>query len=188
MAITKGIIDMMEGNIRVITAPGAGTEVIINLSLEIVDEARLADDAAQQAEKGADIDFDFSSVHLLLVEDNLINREIATAILTDTGFTLETAVNGQEAVDMVAASQPGYYDLILMDVQMPVMGGYEATRMIRALDDPLLADIPIVAMTANAFTEDIRAAEEAGMNGHIAKPIDIPKMIRTIVDVLQERA
>ena len=188
MAITKGIIDMMEGNIRVITAPGVGTEVIINLSLEIVDEARLADDAAQQAEKGADIDFDFSSVHLLLVEDNLINREIATAILTDTGFTLETAVNGQEAVDMVAASQPGYYDLILMDVQMPVMGGYEATRMIRALDDPLLADIPIVAMTANAFTEDIRAAEEAGMNGHIAKPIDIPKMIRTIVDVLQERA
>lgn len=71
---------------------------------------------------------------------------------------------------------------------MPVMGGYEATRMIRALDDPLLADIPIVAMTANAFTEDVRAAEEAGMNGHIAKPIDIPKMIRTIVDVLQERA
>jgi CheY-like chemotaxis protein len=108
-------------------------------------------------------------------------------ILTATGFTLDTAVNGQEAVETIAASQPGYYDLVLMDIQMPVMNGYEATRAIRALDDAELSGIPIVAMTANAFAEDKKDAEDAGMNAHIAKPIDIEAMMETIQNVLNER-
>ena len=184
MAITKGIVDLMDGTIRVDTEPGAGTEVIIDLDFELVDEALVADEASEKGKVGIS-DYDFSKTNLLLVEDNEINREIATAILVETGFSLETAENGQEAVDMVSASRPGHFDLILMDVQMPVMDGYEATRAIRALADPALAGIPIVAMTANAFAEDIQAAKDAGMNAHIAKPIDISVMIETIAGVLR---
>lgn len=184
MAITKGIVDLMGGTIRVDTEPGAGTEVIIDLDFELVDEALVADEASEKGKVGIS-DYDFSKTNLLLVEDNEINREIATAILVETGFSLETAENGQEAVDMVSASRPGHFDLILMDVQMPVMDGYEATRAIRALADPALAGIPIVAMTANAFAEDIQAAKDAGMNAHIAKPIDISVMIETIAGVLR---
>ena len=118
--------------------------------------------------------------HILLAEDNELNQEIATAILTEAGFTVEIAANGQLAVDMLRDVQPGYYDLILMDVQMPVMDGYAATQAIRALDDPKLASIPILAMTANAFEEDRQAALRAGMNGHIAKPIDIDTLFETL--------
>ena len=100
------------------------------------------------------------------------------------GFRVETAENGQEAVNLVRASSPGYYDAILMDIQMPVMDGYEATRAIRGLEDRALADIPILAMTANAFKEDIEASEEAGMQAHIAKPIDVGAMLNTLRNVL----
>ena len=127
---------------------------------------------------------DFSNMRLLLVEDIDVNREIATMILTEAGFAVETAVNGKEAIAKVAASTPGYFAAVLMDIQMPVMNGYEATQAIRALDNPALADIPIVAMTANAFSEDIKTAEKAGMNGHIAKPLDVPKMMETLADIL----
>ncbi len=184
MAITKGIIDLMGGTIRVDTAPGAGTEVIIDLEFELVSE-ELVIEASPDGKERTDVSgCDFGRTRLLLVEDNEINLEIATTILSETGFMLETAVNGKEAVDMVAASKPGHFDLVLMDVQMPVMDGYEATRAIRALDNPAVANIPIVAMTANAFTEDIQAAKNAGMNAHIAKPIDISGMIATITEVL----
>ena len=121
---------------------------------------------------------------LLLVEDNEINREIAVMILTQTGFIVETAKNGKIAVDMVSASDPGYYDAVLMDIQMPVMNGYEATGAIRALENRELASGPIVAMTANAFKEDEQAAADAGMQAHIAKPLDIDKMIQTLSGVL----
>ena len=129
---------------------------------------------------------DFSGKRLLLVEDNMINMEIAQMILTQLGFVIETAENGQIAVDMVSASEPGYYDLILMDIQMPVMDGYTATKTIRVLKNRKLAQIPIVAMTANAFAEDIRTSEEAGMQGHIAKPIDVNVMIQTLTNVLRD--
>jgi CheY-like chemotaxis protein len=99
---------------------------------------------------------------------------------------VETAENGQVAVNMVAASQPGHYDAILMDIQMPVMDGYEATRAIRALEDRKLAGIPILAMTANAFREDVEAAKEAGMVAHIAKPVDVQKMLAILKNVLLE--
>ena len=106
------------------------------------------------------------------------------AILGDAGFTTEVANNGQIAVDMLKKSEPGYYKLILMDVQMPVMGGYEATRTIRQLENKQLASIPIIAMTANAFEEDKKEALECGMNGHIAKPIDIAVLLSTLDKIM----
>jgi len=121
---------------------------------------------------------------ILLVEDNELNQEIATAILEEAGFQVETAKNGQQAVEKVAQSRPGYYQLALMDVQMPVMNGYEATRRIRGLEDPELANLPILAMTANAFEEDKQEALSAGMNGHIAKPIDISSLLETLDSML----
>lgn len=124
------------------------------------------------------------SGRILLTEDNELNREIAEAILTEAGFEIETAEDGSVAVDMLARSEPGYYKLILMDVQMPIMNGYDATKKIRALDNKDLANIPILAMTANAFEEDKQAALESGMNGHIAKPIDVNKLMATLDKVL----
>ena len=124
------------------------------------------------------------SGRILLTEDNELNQEIAVAILQDAGFTTEIAGNGQLALDMVKNSEPGYYQVVLMDVQMPVMNGYEATRKIRALENKELASIPILAMTANAFEEDKQEALKNGMNGHIAKPIDINKLLETLDGIL----
>ena len=134
-------------------------------------------------EQEADIDSARAASHtgrILLVEDNELNQEIATAILSEAGFQVETAENGQEAVAKVEQSQPGWYQLVLMDIQMPVMNGYEATRRIRRLEDHKLANIPILAMTANAFEEDKQQALRSGMNGHIAKPINIEKLLETL--------
>ncbi len=127
----------------------------------------------------------FYTGRILLVEDNELNQEIATAILEDEGFTIEVAYNGKKAVEMIENSEPEYYQLILMDVQMPVMNGYEATRKIRNLKNKNLASIPIFAMTANAFEEDKQEALRSGMNGHIAKPIDIGKLLKTLEKVLK---
>ncbi|MCM1106753.1 MAG: response regulator [Blautia sp.] len=119
---------------------------------------------------------DYSNARLLLVEDNILNREIAREILKMAGLRPDEAENGREAVEKFAASEPGYYDLILMDIQMPLMNGYEATKAIRALNHPDAAKIPIVAMTADAFVEDIEAARAAGMNDHLSKPIELKKL------------
>ena len=123
---------------------------------------------------------DLTGKRILLVEDNLINQEIAKEILAMTGAAVDTAENGKEALETFAASPAGCYDLVLMDVQMPVMGGYEATAAIRQLERADAASIPIYAMTANTFAEDIAKAKKAGMNGHIAKPIDIGSLMRTL--------
>ena len=117
---------------------------------------------------------------ILLAEDVELNQEIAVAILEDAGFTAEVAENGQIAVDMISRSEPGYYQLVLMDIQMPVMNGYEATKAIRRLENKNLASIPIFAMSANAFEEDRRESLKCGMNGHIAKPIDIDRLLDTL--------
>ena len=121
---------------------------------------------------------------ILLAEDNELNQEIAATILGDAGFEVEIAGNGQIAVDMLQKSEPGYYQVILMDVQMPVMNGYEATKSIRAMENKELASIPIVAMTANAFEEDKQEALKSGMNGHIAKPIDIDVLFGVLREIL----
>ena len=189
MSITKSIVDLMGGSIEVITAPGTGTTIVIHLKLK---KAEQQDMEAEQPEKGEaaeeekeSADTDFTGKRVLLVEDNMINMEIANAILTDIGLTVETAENGRIAVDMVSASEPGHYDAVLMDIQMPVMDGIEATREIRALKNKELANIPILAMTANAFKEDELAVLQAGMQAHIAKPVDVEQLKKALASVLQ---
>ena len=127
---------------------------------------------------------DFKDKHILLVEDNELNREIAQEILREYGLKVDTAENGAVAVEKVSAAAPGSYDLILMDVQMPVMDGYTATRTIRALDDPARAKLPILAMTANAFDEDRRNALESGMDGFLSKPIVIGDLVQELHKIL----
>jgi CheY-like chemotaxis protein/anti-sigma regulatory factor (Ser/Thr protein kinase) len=127
----------------------------------------------------------FSGKRVLLVEDNYVNQMIAETVLTEANLCVEIANDGTEAVEMVKAAPAGYFDIILMDIQMPKMDGYEATKLIRALEDKEKAGIPIIAVTANAFEEDRRAALEAGMNGHLAKPYDIPAMLGTLTALLK---
>ena len=132
-------------------------------------------------------DFNFKNKHILLVEDNELNSEIATEILTEYGFIVDTAENGAEALEKVSTSKPGTYDLVLMDVQMPVMNGYEATKCIRKLKDPALANISILAMTANAFDEDRRKALESGMDGFLSKPIVIEELVQALKNKFTDR-
>ncbi|MDE7454142.1 MAG: response regulator, partial [Clostridia bacterium] len=127
----------------------------------------------------------FDGKRLLLVEDNELNQEIAQSILEDVGFIIDTADDGSVAVERMKEMPAGTYDLILMDVQMPIMNGYEATKAIRALDDPAKAATPIVAMTANAFEEDRKAAMDSGMNGFAAKPIEIENLMKTLENLLK---
>ena len=196
MAITKSIVDMMGGTIDVNTASGEGTEFIIRLSFRLqsgknipsgdgagdeVDSPKVSDGVSVGKSQTKQIDF--SKLRVLLVEDMMVNREIATMLLTNLGFTIETAENGKEAVDKVSSADVGYYDLVLMDIQMPVMDGYEAAAAIRALPGEE-AQVPIIAMTANAFSEDVKKAHDAGMNAHIAKPIDVNVVTNTITEVL----
>ena len=129
---------------------------------------------------------DFQGKRLLLVEDNELNREIALEILGEHGFHIDTAENGAEAIEKVSASRPGDYDLVLMDIQMPVMDGFEATRRIRLLEQPEQASVPIIAMTANAFDEDRKAAWECDMNGFISKPLDLNELVHVLNTVLGE--
>ena len=132
-------------------------------------------------------DFNFKNKHILLVEDNELNSEIATEILTEYGFIVDTAENGAEALEKVSTSKPGTYDLVLMDVQMPVMNGYEATKCIRKLKDPALANISILAMTANAFDEDRKKALESGMDGFLSKPIVIEELVQALKNKFTDR-
>ena len=182
LSITKSIVDLMGGTIEVLTAPGSGTEMIVHLKFRLAEEKDISEASVNEEEQEKEVDF--SGMRILLVEDNEINMEIAKMILDQMGFEIETAENGKIAVDKLKEHEPGFYDGILMDIQMPVMDGYTATRTIRQMDDPALADIPVIAMTANAFEEDVRASFEAGMQGHIAKPIDVAVMKQTLADIL----
>ena len=184
MAITKKIIDQMDGTIDVATAPGRGTEFIVRLGFEIAEDT--GEEPESNAEAAEYADKDIAGLKLLVVEDNTINREILLTMLEAYGIATDAAENGREAVDAVIAGGPGYYDAVLMDVQMPVLDGYEATVEIRALPDPDLAAIPIYAVTANAFGEDVQKAADIGMNGHLAKPID-PEKLREILAEIATR-
>ena len=200
MAICKGIVESMGGTIDINTEQGVGTEVIIHLSLHLQDDDinAVVSENSNLSEKTASedrrnkfesddtllVELDPTDKRLLVVEDNELNMEIACEILEEAGFNVERAVNGREAVRMVALSEKGYYDAILMDVQMPVMDGYEATSRIRGMQDLDHAGIPIVAMTANVFEEDMRKCLEAGMDAFIAKPVDTKTVIRTLTPVL----
>ena len=179
LAFTKSIVDRMGGAIEVLTAPGSGTQFILRLKFRLAEEKE-----AVQSEAPDGSAADFTGKRLLLADDNLINMEIADMILRGTGFAVDQAENGQIAFDKVASSAPGTYDLILMDIQMPVMDGYTAARVIRAMEDPRCARIPITAMTANAFAEDRQAALDAGMQAHITKPVDVSALTRTLTELL----
>ena len=184
MAITKKIVDMMDGTIEVLTEQGKGSEFIVTLNLPLLtglDPVPADPKPCACAERA-------KSTRLLLAEDNMINREIANELLSGMGFQVENAENGERAVRMVMESAPGYYSAVLMDIQMPVIDGYEAARAIRELPEAGLSKIPIIAMTANVFKEDEEAAREAGMQGHIAKPLDVDAMRRTIMEVLGSRS
>ena len=180
MSITKSLVDMMHGAIAVESEKGKGTVFTVDLTLALDAEGTGAREA--QAEKDAHLHprHSMHGASILLVDDNDLNREIAITLLEDEGFSVEYAVNGQEAVDMLKASGADYFQLVLMDVQMPVMNGYEATRAIRALDDERLARIPILAMTADAFEEDRQKALRCGMDGHLTKPIEIEKLFEAL--------
>ncbi len=187
LSITKSIVDLMGGTIEVVTAPGSGTQIIIRLKLKLAEQDDLVAVQGDGGTNGEDeAPVDFSTKRLLLVEDNEINREIALMVLKQAGFQVETAENGQVAVDKVSASDAGYYDAVLMDIQMPVMDGLAAARAIRALPNAKLAGIPILAMTANAFKEDEEASRAAGMQAHIAKPIDTDVLMKTLAGVLHD--
>ncbi|MBR5337815.1 MAG: response regulator [Lachnospiraceae bacterium] len=173
MSIVKRLVELMGGTIGIESEKGKGTKVTICFTMRLCSE-KVEND--QGSAKGLDM----SGMRVLLAEDNEMNREIARIILEEAGLTVEEAVDGFYAVEKVACSQPGYYDFILMDVQMPRINGYEATRQIRQLPDPKLANIPIIAMTANAFGEDKDKALDAGMNAHIPKPIDFRKLFETL--------
>lgn len=155
----------------------------LNLTLKRVFKEKVSENSSP---KTISVQESFSGKRILLVEDIDLNREIATVILEESGFIVESAENGQEAYDMVRSSEPGYYSFVLMDIQMPVMNGYDATRAIRKLENKKLSDIPIIAMTADTFEEDKKTADEAGMNGHIGKPINIPLMLETLKEVLKK--
>lgn len=186
MAITKNIVDMMGGTIEVESQKGVGTEFIIRLELRLQAEAGVANEDGTKQHGHAEGGTEFAGKRLLLAEDNELNREIACMLLSKYGFVIDTAENGQEAVDLVAASAPDYYDLVLMDIQMPVMDGHEATRKIRSLENKVLAKVPVVAMTANAFDEDRKAAKECGMNGFISKPINMQEVVQALRMCLQD--
>ena len=174
-AITKSIVDLMGGTIDVVTQKGEGTEFIVRVSFKLVENPpQIIEEPAQVEE---DLTENISSAKILLVDDIEVNREIAMMMLSQFDFEIDTAVDGKDAVEKAAKKS---YDLILMDVQMPVMNGYEAAQEIKKSGDR----VPIIAMTANALPEDIKRAQEAGMADHIAKPLDLPKMMATINRVL----
>ena len=183
LAITKRLVEELGGAITCRSEPGKGSEFVCTYTLRTGTAADAAPELPESGER-----LHAAGRRVLLVEDNALNREISREILSGAGFLVEEADDGDAAVEKVRRSAPGHYDLILMDVQMPRMDGYEATRRIRALPDPQLSHIPILAVTANAFAEDRQAALEAGMDGHIAKPVSVQALELAIARLLSRRS
>ena len=180
MGIVKRLIDMMGGDIFIESKPGEGTKVTVTLDFRLADKNDLqASESEGQSLKAASL----QGKRILLAEDNELNSEIATELLVDAGMYVDCASDGNICINMLTKAESGYYDAVLMDVQMPNMDGFAATRAIRALEDKEKSRIPVIAMTANAFEEDKRKCEEAGMDGFIPKPLDIKQLIAELVRV-----
>ena len=179
MAITRSIVDLMGGSISVESASGKGTRFEVVLELPIDIEADTAQ-KAQALPEEEDAVSPLSGMKFLCAEDNALNAEILQMLLETRGASCTICSNGQEIVDAFASVKPGDYDMILMDVQMPVMDGLDATRRIRNGENPLGRTIPILAMTANAFLEDMQKSKEAGMDEHLSKPVDISALEQTV--------
>ncbi|PNV62781.1 hybrid sensor histidine kinase/response regulator [Clostridium sp. chh4-2] len=182
MAIAKSMLDLMGGTITVESALDKGSTFTVDVEFELAEGWESQEDKNEQ-EDNKKKRFDFTGKRVLIVEDNEINEEILEELLHMEGALTESAGNGQEAVDKWEESSPEYYDLILMDVQMPVMNGYEAAAVIRSQDRPDAKTIPIIALTANAFSEDRNRALAAGMNAHVTKPIDMTKLYDVLGEV-----
>ena len=175
LAITKRYVELMNGTISVQSAKGAGTAFTVELPFELAREEDMKKSAAPEFSP------DICGLHILLAEDNDLNAEIAVTQLESRGLCVTRSRDGKEAFELFRDSPCGYFDLVLMDIMMPVMDGYEAARAIRAEENRAdAATVPIIAMTANAFTEDVRAALDAGMNAHIAKPVDMDALLKLI--------
>lgn len=181
MAIVKSLVDMMHGMIAVVSRPGEGTTFEVTIPFDIAEKEDLEGYVKRKEEVSIE------GVKILLVEDNDLNREIATTLVKEQEAEITTAVNGAEAVAAYEQAPDGTFDVILMDILMPVMDGLEAVRAIRALEPGKEAKtIPVIALTANAFAEDIRKSKEAGMNAHISKPIQLDKMVYVIAGLVQD--
>ena len=185
LSIVKSFVELMGGKIYVESEQGKGTKFTVEISLEIASE----EDVYKKKKSEQSVISDKSiGKRILLAEDNELNAEIAIELLKEEGILTDWAKDGQECCDMLGQAEDGYYALILMDIQMPRLNGYEATAKIRQMENRKKAAIPIIAMTANAFAEDIQMAKNAGMNGHIAKPLDGEKMITVLKQCLADNS
>lgn len=181
LTIAKNTIEMMGGTIEVDSSIGKGSSFTITLTLPIQEQVTVS--------FYNDINTAAASTRqhrILIVEDTEINLEIEAALLKDAGFLVDSAVDGKIALEKVKNSEHGYYSLILMDIQMPVMNGYNSARAIRKIEDPILANIPIIALSANTFDEDRQMSKQCGMNAHLGKPINMPELLETITKTIQE--
>ncbi|NCD03528.1 MAG: response regulator, partial [Clostridia bacterium] len=179
LAIVKNIVDAMGGRIHVNSELGKGFEFIVDLYMPLVAAEKQLDRKPVNQDERI-----LKGKQVLLVEDNVINTRIASKLLEKKGCVVISAVNGQEAVDVFREAEAGAIDLILMDIRMPVMNGLEAARSIRELKKADSATVPIIAMTADAFSEDIIKTEEAGMNGHLPKPVEPDKLYQILIENL----
>ena len=182
LPIVKSLIDMMGGTIEVESELGCGTKMNVVLPFELASEKQILEEKQKEKEKISD---SILGKRVLLAEDNELNAEIAMTVLKENDLKAERAANGKQCMEMLKMMPEDYYDMILMDIQMPEMDGYEATKLIRNLDDAR-ADIPIVAMTANAFEEDRQKALESGMNAHVSKPVDMNMLFKVMAQILKK--
>ena len=183
MAITDQLVHLMGGEIVIDSMVGKGSDFSVYLTLPIAENP----DVQEEQEEEEDVDFTFNGCHILMAEDNEINAEIAVSILEEEGAKVDVAVNGKEAAEKYEASAPGTYDFILMDIQMPVMNGRDAAKLIRSMDREDAKQIPIFALSADAFVEDQRLSAMSGMDGHFTKPIDFDEIRVQIGKILKGR-
>lgn len=176
LSISSRLVQMMGSNIRLESSPGKGSRFSFTIVLA------LGEDMAGEADRE---ELSFEGYHILVVEDNEINAEIAQCLLEERSFKVDCVYNGEQAVERIRSTEPGTYDVILMDIMMPVMDGLDATRAIRSMDREDCRSIPIVAMSANAFDDDLKKSVECGMNGHLSKPVEVDKLYQTLNQVIR---